>query len=68
MSMERMDVSIFVTERGQSTEPGKVICAGCPVRAECQSYAVGAGQDLHGVWGGLTARDRREMRRGSAVA
>jgi WhiB family transcriptional regulator, redox-sensing transcriptional regulator len=49
-----MDVSMFVTERGQSTQPGKVICADCPVRAECEPYAVGAGQDLHGVWGGLT--------------
>ena len=52
----------------KSTEPAKVVCAGCTVRAECQTYALGAGQDLHGVWGGLSGRDRREMRRGSAVA
>ena len=62
------EVSMFITDRGQSTQPAKAICGGCAVRAEREGYAVGAGLDLHGVWGGLTARDRRAMRRGSAVA
>jgi WhiB family transcriptional regulator, redox-sensing transcriptional regulator len=41
------------------------ICAGCPVRADClelslrHSFGIGA----HGVWGGLVAEERRELRR-----
>jgi WhiB family redox-sensing transcriptional regulator len=41
------------------------ICAKCPVRADClelalrHSFGVGA----HGVWGGLVAEERREIRR-----
>ena len=41
------------------------ICAGCPVRADClelslrHSFGIGA----YGVWGGLVAEERRELRR-----
>jgi WhiB family redox-sensing transcriptional regulator len=38
----------------------KVICGGCPVRAECLAYAE-AHDEKHGIWGGLT-----EMERGAA--
>ena len=38
------------------------ICAGCPVREQCLDYALSTGQD-HGIWGGLTAQERRELRR-----
>lgn len=33
-------------------------CRRCPVAAECLRYALQHGMD-HGVWGGLTARERR---------
>ena len=40
------------------------ICASCPVITECRDYAVRMGSNLpYGIWGGLTARDRRRMRR-----
>lgn len=42
----------------------KAICASCPVWATCLAWAVQNGQD-HGVWGGLTARERRRLTRGS---
>jgi WhiB family redox-sensing transcriptional regulator len=57
-----MDVSTFVTDRGQDIRPAKAICTGCPVRAECEAYAL-AESDLFGVWGGTSQRDRREHRR-----
>ncbi len=38
------------------------ICAGCPVTEECLSYALSTGQD-HGIWGGLTSEERRDLRR-----
>jgi Transcription factor WhiB len=39
----------------------------CPARRECLSSAL-ADETLLGVWGGTTERERREMRRGRAVA
>ncbi len=40
----------------------KKICRGCPVQLECLSYAMDAPVD-HGVWGGMTERERRRHRR-----
>lgn len=39
----------------------KAVCAGCPVKADCLSYALGTGLD-HGVFGGLTENERRNAR------
>ncbi len=54
-----------------TTGPGqaaaKMVCRRCLVRNECEVYGLTheapAGD---GVWGGLSAGDRREMRRGAA--
>lgn len=35
----------------------KAICAHCPVRAVCRSYALQTGE-LYGIWGGTTERER----------
>lgn len=40
----------------------KLICRTCPVRKECLAYAMDAPVD-HGIWGGLTERERRRYRR-----
>ncbi len=40
----------------------KEICAACPVRAECLSYAVETNQ-TEGIWGGHTPAERRKYRR-----
>ncbi|MGH3262245.1 MAG: WhiB family transcriptional regulator [Trebonia sp.] len=39
----------------------KAICARCPVREACLRYAVTTGQG-YGIWGGLTADERRGLR------
>jgi WhiB family redox-sensing transcriptional regulator len=39
----------------------KAVCARCPVRAECLEYALDNGLD-HGIFGGLTERERRGVR------
>ena len=44
----------------------KAVCGACPVREECLSYAVETGQ-RDGVWGGLTSRERRLLRRKRGV-
>jgi WhiB family transcriptional regulator, redox-sensing transcriptional regulator len=40
----------------------KAVCARCPVRDRCLDYAVANGLD-HGVFGGLTDRERRALAR-----
>lgn len=38
------------------------ICRECPVRVQCGTYAVDAGEEF-GVWGGLTPKERKLIRR-----
>jgi Transcription factor WhiB len=52
---------VFFPGRGEPAEPARQICAGCPVRQPCLDYALGHGI-THGIWGGLTERDRRPLR------
>ena len=40
----------------------KQVCGRCPVREQCLTWALEAGQD-HGVWGGLTEDERRSLKR-----
>ncbi|MDM7487004.1 WhiB family transcriptional regulator [Rhodococcus sp. GXMU-t2271] len=39
----------------------KRICSSCPVLTECRTHAV-LGRERHGVWGGLSERERRPGR------
>lgn len=54
-------LELFFPERGQSTAPAKAICARCPVREECLEHALD-GHDIHGIFGGLSERQRRQIR------
>lgn len=45
---------------GAAQRVGKRVCAPCLVKAECLAYAQDRGI-AHGVWGGLTERERREL-------
>jgi len=38
----------------------KAICAGCPVLAECRTYALESRQPF-GVWGGMDEDERRSV-------
>ena len=44
----------------------KRICASCPVRSECLSYAVTTIQP-DGVWGGTTPEERQKLRKEAAA-
>lgn len=48
--------------RGESIAPAAAICAGCPVQTECLRAGQG---EHHGIWGGLSERGRRRLRRTS---
>lgn len=61
------DADLFFPERGASTRRAKAICDGCPVRGECLDYALAHGEKF-GIWGGLSERERRRVRRERSVA
>lgn len=50
----------FYPERGYDAQVAKAVCAGCDVRDACLSYAMETGE-IVGVWGGLTAGERRRL-------
>jgi WhiB family redox-sensing transcriptional regulator len=56
------DPEAFFPEKGGSTREAKRICTGCEVRAECLEYALG-NDERFGIWGGLSERERRRLRR-----
>lgn len=56
------DPEAFFPEKGGSTREAKRICGGCDVRAECLDYAL-AQDERFGIWGGLSERERRRLRR-----
>ncbi len=43
----------------------KLVCARCPVTADCLSWALSSGQDT-GVWGGMSEDERRALKRRNA--
>ncbi len=57
-----VDPDLFFPERGSSTREAKEVCRGCVVREECLEYAVTYGEKF-GIWGGLSERERRKIRR-----
>ncbi len=57
------DPEVFFPEKGGSTREAKRICSGCEVKAECLDYAL-AHEERFGIWGGLSERERRRLRRG----
>lgn len=56
------DPEIFFPEKGGSTRQAKAICISCPVRAACLAYALERDEKF-GLWGGLSERERRELKR-----
>jgi WhiB family redox-sensing transcriptional regulator len=61
-----VDPDLFFPERGASTREAKSVCRGCEVRAECLEYALAHGEKF-GIWGGLSERERRRVRRQRAL-
>ena len=59
------DPEIFFPEKGGSTRDAKRICRGCEVKAECLGYALD-NDERFGIWGGLSERERRRLKRGIA--
>ena len=62
-----VDPDLFFPERGASTREAKEVCRGCVVREDCLEYALANGEKF-GIWGGLSERERRRLRRARALS
>lgn len=56
---------LFYSEEPNEIAQAKAICATCPVRAECLTWAVP--NEDYGVWGGLDEVERRQLRAGAQL-
>jgi WhiB family redox-sensing transcriptional regulator len=61
-----VDPDLFFPERGASTKEAKEVCRGCVVREDCLEYALANGEKF-GIWGGMSERERRRIRRRRAM-
>lgn len=59
------DGDLFYPGKGDSGGGAKWYCDRCPVRAECLQTAL-TNREEHGVWGGLTAWQRRAITQADA--
>ena len=55
------DPDMWFPSPGESAKEAKRICAACNVREECLQYALD-NSIKHGIWGGVSEKDRRPMR------
>lgn len=60
-----VDGDAWFPEKGGSTRQAKKVCRSCEVRAECLEYAL-AHDERFGIWGGLSERERRKLKRQAA--
>lgn len=61
-----MDADLWFPDHGgnptHDTANAKAVCHTCPVRAACLDYA--QRENIHhGIWGGYTVQERRQLRR-----
>lgn len=63
-SCRGIDPAIFYPPEDDDVmaDAAKSICAGCSVRQACLQFALNQ-REKHGVWGGMTERERRRVLR-----
>ena len=61
------DPEVFFPDKGQTGRDAKRICAACPVTKPCLEFALAHGITW-GIWGGLSGRERRQLRSGEVAA
>jgi WhiB family transcriptional regulator, redox-sensing transcriptional regulator len=58
----QVDPELFFPEKGGTAREAKKVCRACEVRAECLEFSLQHDQ-RSGVWGGLSERERRKLKR-----
>jgi WhiB family transcriptional regulator, redox-sensing transcriptional regulator len=61
-----MGTELFFPADHLALSAARRICAGCPVLAECQQFAVSV-PSLKGIWAGTSERSRARARKGIAA-
>jgi WhiB family redox-sensing transcriptional regulator len=56
------DPEAFFPEKGGSTREAKRVCLSCEVRVQCLDYAL-ENDERFGIWGGLSERERRRVKK-----
>ena len=59
------DPEVFFPEKGHTSTDAKRVCSRCEVKTECLEYALGHNEKF-GIWGGLSERERRKLKRRAA--
>lgn len=62
------DPDLFFPEQGSHSAVAKTICAVCPAVQECAEWALSQPENLYGIWGGLSASERKVLRAGRQKA
>lgn len=60
------DTELFFPISVDRATPAKTICSRCEIRGECLDWAIDTRQQ-HGIWGGLTEKERAYRVRKSAT-
>jgi WhiB family transcriptional regulator, redox-sensing transcriptional regulator len=55
-----MDADVFFPTADADPQPGKGVCASCPVRVACLAFALEHGERF-GIWGGLDEKERARL-------
>lgn len=58
----KRDPDLFFPERGGSIGDAKKVCRKCLVSSDCLEFAL-QNDEKFGIWGGMTERERRRLRR-----
>ena len=61
------DPDAFFPPKGHPSAPAKRVCMACPVRVQCLEWAMAHELDF-GVLGGMSARERKRLRRERSAA
>lgn len=59
------DPEAFFPEQGGSSREARRVCLTCTARTDCLEWALATGERF-GIWGGMTERERRELRKRDA--
>lgn len=52
----------FPEDKKDVSKEARQMCAECPVKEECLAFAIRTGEK-HGLWGGLSPKKRRPLRK-----
>lgn len=59
-----VDPEVFFPTPGESGDQARAVCRPCPLRAACGAWALSQPDILVGVWGAMTAGERRRLKHG----